>query len=54
MTLEDVISRINSDFMQVDLPKIQEFIKQPSVSATGEGIRETTDILMKKIENRPS
>ncbi|MHA2305017.1 MAG: M20/M25/M40 family metallo-hydrolase [Candidatus Hodarchaeales archaeon] len=51
MTLEDVISRIKSDFMQVDLPKIQEFIKQPSVSATGEGIRETTNILMKKIES---
>ncbi len=51
MALKDVISRINEDFMKVDLPKIQEFIKQPSVSATGEGIKETTNILMKKIED---
>lgn len=51
MTLKDVLDRIENEFMNKDLPKIQKFLKQPSVSATGEGIRETTEILMRKIKN---
>lgn len=51
MTLKDVLARIESDFEKKDLPKIQNFIKQPSVSATGEGIQETTNLLMDKIKN---
>ncbi|MFW9904575.1 MAG: M20/M25/M40 family metallo-hydrolase [Candidatus Thorarchaeota archaeon] len=51
MPLEDVIERINEEFSKTHLPKIQEFLRQPSVSATGEGIHDTTEILMKKIKN---
>jgi acetylornithine deacetylase/succinyl-diaminopimelate desuccinylase-like protein len=51
MAIKDVLNRIESEFMNTDLPKIQNFLKQPSVSATGEGIRETTEILMKKIKS---
>ena len=51
MTLKDVLARIETDFTKKDLPKIQNFIKQPSVSATGEGIQETTNLLMEKIKN---
>ena len=52
MPLEDIIERINEEFSKSHLPKIQEFLRQPSVSATGEGIHETTEILVEKIKNK--
>jgi hypothetical protein len=51
MALEDIIKRIEDEFSKKHLPEIQKFIKQPSISANGEGIQETTEILMKKIKN---
>ncbi|MFX0095436.1 MAG: hypothetical protein ACFFBD_27115, partial [Candidatus Hodarchaeota archaeon] len=51
MTREDVIKRIEEDFTPKHLLEIQKFLRQPSVSATGEGIRETAGILVKKIED---
>ncbi|MFX0174182.1 MAG: hypothetical protein ACFE9L_20060, partial [Candidatus Hodarchaeota archaeon] len=51
MALEDIIERIENEFSKKHLPEIQKFIKQPSISATGEGIQETAKILMEKIEN---
>ena len=49
MNIENILEKIDADFEKKHLPNIQEFLKQPSVSATGEGIKETTEILMKKI-----
>ena len=49
MSIEKIIEKIDLDFDKKHLPNIQKFLRQPSVSATGEGIKETTDILMKKI-----
>lgn len=51
MPLEDVIKRIEEKFPKNHLPEIQKFLRQPSVSATGEGIHETTEILIEKIKN---
>ncbi|MFX0151322.1 MAG: M20/M25/M40 family metallo-hydrolase [Candidatus Hodarchaeota archaeon] len=51
MALEDIIERIENEFSKKHLPEIQKFIKQPSISATGEGIHETTNFLMEKIQN---
>ncbi|MFX1517440.1 MAG: M20/M25/M40 family metallo-hydrolase [Promethearchaeota archaeon] len=51
MPLEDIIQRINEKFHESHLPAIQKFLQQPSVSATGKGIQETTEILMEKIKN---
>lgn len=50
MPLEDIIERINEKFYENHLPRIQEFLRQPSISATGEGIHQTTEILMEKIK----
>jgi len=49
MNTGNIIEKIDADFEKKHLPNIQKFLKQPSVSATGEGIEETTKILMKKI-----
>jgi len=51
MTLIDILNYIDSNFTERHLGKIQEFIKQPSISATGEGVRETAEILLRKIES---
>jgi len=51
MPLTDVINRIEENFSEKHLPEIQKFLRQPSVSATGEGIRETTETLIKKIKD---
>ncbi len=51
MSLTDVINRIDEHFTKNHLPEIQKFLRQPSVSATGEGIRETTEILIRKIKD---
>ncbi|UCG01792.1 MAG: M20/M25/M40 family metallo-hydrolase [Candidatus Heimdallarchaeota archaeon] len=51
MLLDNVIERIEEKFSKNHLPEIRKFLRQPSVSATGEGIRETTGILVKKIKN---
>ncbi|MHA2237612.1 MAG: M20/M25/M40 family metallo-hydrolase [Candidatus Hodarchaeales archaeon] len=51
MSHEKVINLIERDFTSTHLKKIQEFVKQPSVSATGEGIEETSKTLMKSIES---
>ncbi len=50
MPIEDVIERIKEKFSQNHLPEIQKFLRQPSISATGEGVRETTKILVEKIK----
>ena len=50
MSLENVIETIKSDFDTKHIPEIQRFIKQPSVSADGNGIKETAEMLIKKIE----
>jgi acetylornithine deacetylase/succinyl-diaminopimelate desuccinylase-like protein len=50
MTLEKVIDSIERDFASTHLEKIQKFVKEPSISATGEGIKETSSILIKLIE----
>ncbi|MFX0066534.1 MAG: M20/M25/M40 family metallo-hydrolase [Candidatus Hermodarchaeota archaeon] len=51
MAQEDIIRRIEEDFSTEHLPEIQKFLRQPSISATGEGIRETAELLVKKIKN---
>ena len=51
MSLENVIKNIDDNFESKHIPEIQRFIKQPSVSADGNGIKETADMLMKKIES---
>ncbi|UCE14161.1 MAG: M20/M25/M40 family metallo-hydrolase [Candidatus Heimdallarchaeota archaeon] len=51
MTLQDVINRIEERFSTNHLPEIKQFLRQPSVSATDEGIRETTEILVRKIRD---
>ena len=51
MGIQEVLNRIQADFESVHLPEIQKFIRQPSVSADGNGIKETADILMQKIRD---
>ncbi len=50
MTLIDVINRIEENFSNKHLPEIQKFLRQPSISASGEGIQKTAEILVKKIK----
>lgn len=50
MSSEQVIEKIKNDFESKHIPEIQRFIKQPSVSADGNGIKETAEMLMKKIQ----
>ena len=49
MSLIKIMDSIESNFLS-HLEKIREFIKQPSISATGEGIRNCAEILISKIE----
>ena len=51
MTLEKVIETIERDFKAIHLKKIQKFVRQPSISATGEGIRETAALLVQMIKD---
>ena len=51
MTLETVIETIERDFKVIHLKNIQNFVKQPSISATGEGIKETAALLMQMIKD---
>ncbi|MFX1282922.1 MAG: M20/M25/M40 family metallo-hydrolase [Promethearchaeota archaeon] len=50
MTLSDIISRIEDNFNKNHLPEIQKFLQQPSISATGEGVKATSEILLRKIK----
>lgn len=50
MSKKDIISIIDNEFESKHLPKIREFLRQPSVSATGEGILTTANMLVDKIE----
>ncbi|MHA1400890.1 MAG: M20/M25/M40 family metallo-hydrolase [Candidatus Heimdallarchaeaceae archaeon] len=50
LSLEEVINKIKTDFENIHLKEIQRFIRQPSISADGNGIKETTEMLMLKIK----
>src|SRR5436309_395961 len=47
--LNRVLARIESGFETDHLPRIQQFMRQPSVSATGEGILETANFVMERL-----
>ncbi|MFX0182056.1 MAG: M20/M25/M40 family metallo-hydrolase [Candidatus Hodarchaeota archaeon] len=51
MVLEDIINCIEEKFTNKHLPEIQRFIKQPSISASGEGIGVTSNMLIDKIKS---
>ncbi|MCG3217240.1 MAG: M20/M25/M40 family metallo-hydrolase [Candidatus Heimdallarchaeota archaeon] len=50
MKINQILEKIKADFQDIHLKEIQRFIKQPSVSADGNGIIETAEMLVKKIE----
>ncbi len=45
------IKQIKKDFEKKYLPVIQEYLKEPSISATGEGIQETAEMTAKFLAN---
>lgn len=47
--LNNTLASIEKSFESDHLPRIQHFMRQPSVSATGEGIQETADYLMREM-----
>jgi len=51
MELNEILEKIKADFQDIHLKEIQRFIRQPSVSADGNGIIVTAEMLVKKIEN---
>ncbi len=48
--LQKILESINKNFESTHLPRIQKFMSQPSVSATGEGILETAQYLMEELQ----
>jgi len=51
MNLTNILKAINDQFDSDHLPRIQRFVRQPSVSATGEGTRETAEMVMQEIRD---
>ncbi len=51
MNLSKVLTTIEHEFESDHLPRIQRFVKQPSVSATGEGTRETAEMVMRELRD---
>ncbi|UJG44096.1 MAG: hypothetical protein K9W46_02685 [Candidatus Heimdallarchaeum endolithica] len=49
MNIEKIYSKIREDFETKHIEEIRRFIRQPSVSADGNGIEKMTEMLMKKI-----
>ena len=54
MDTSKISTKIEADFESSHLDEIRRFIKQPSVSADGNGIQETAIMLSKKIEKLDS
>ncbi|MBI4640572.1 MAG: hypothetical protein HY731_07755 [Candidatus Tectomicrobia bacterium] len=44
-----ILKTIDEQFDSDHLPRIQRFVRQPPVSATGEGTRETAEMVMQLI-----
>jgi len=49
LNIEEIYSKIKTDFETKHIEEIRRFIKQPSVSADGNGIEKMTEMLMEKI-----
>lgn len=49
--IDNILESITSKFESDHLPHIQRFMRQPSISATGEGIQETAEHLMQEIRD---